>query len=278
MSLVTHAFGLDARAGKHDRVVFSGGTEVRKDETVDDVVAVQGPVVVDGFVRGDVVAVKGDVLVRGTIRGDVVAGNGQIGLARSGRINGVAWFDRDTRKVAGGRSPNSFGMEGWTEIGERSWASLGAPALWLPVTLCLLLLGVALTRFLPGVGPAAHWAFTSHFWLTMMWGIGGVVALWFLMELMPAWMIAGVPFWLWLAPAIAVPPFLAASFVLGRIVTRKGAHPILAFAVGFAVLRALDILIAGGVWRVAVFFGVGALVVATMPVERETAEPAGQPA
>lgn len=77
-----------------DRVrILGGGVNVDADETIDgDVVAVGGPVRVDGEVRGEVVAVGGDVTLgpQSRVEGDVIAVGGRLRRDPGAEVGGRA--------------------------------------------------------------------------------------------------------------------------------------------------------------------------------------------
>ncbi len=78
------------KAGAVDRAVMGSDIVIREGETVHDVAATGGDVVVHGTVQGDVAVMGGDVRVSDTghVFGDVSVAGGEIDLEEGGRIDG----------------------------------------------------------------------------------------------------------------------------------------------------------------------------------------------
>ena len=126
---------------------------IDRDETAQDVVVLDGDVVVRGTVRGDIIVVDGDVTIRGNVRGDVVTISGTAMLGRRTRIGGdLVYFDdkpvvSDGAKVSG--ETNKF--DGGEIAGVGGAFALG---FWLAVSLSLLVLGLLLLLLAPRAGDA----------------------------------------------------------------------------------------------------------------------------
>ena len=87
-------------ADPEDRIVLSGSVPVDRDETVQDLVVLDGDVTIRGRVRGDVIV--GDVAIRGTVRGDVVTFAGTAMLGRRARVGGDLVYVQEKPEVTRG--------------------------------------------------------------------------------------------------------------------------------------------------------------------------------
>jgi hypothetical protein len=70
------------------RLQFGGSETVKKNEVVEDVVTLGGPIRVDGEVLGDAAAIGGSVRINGKVGGDVVAVGGTVRLGPKSEVMG----------------------------------------------------------------------------------------------------------------------------------------------------------------------------------------------
>jgi hypothetical protein len=155
--------------------------------------------------------------------------------------------------------------ENFDDISAAPWGAIVSVALWIAMTLSLLVLGIMLVAMMPRVAEATAGPSRDSLWESIAIGI----AFWIGIGLIGGFAIftlVGIPLALILFSAVvpaAALGYLAASFALGRRVA-GAASPILAFLAGFAILRALALIpILGGlVGLLAATFGVGFLIVA----------------
>lgn len=252
--------------GPDDRVIITGGAEVPGGETVGDLFVVDGDVTVDGDVEGDLVAVAGDLRLSGEVTGDVLTIAGRATLTRGAEVGGDLTFGDEKPLIADGATVDGeISDEDFDDISFAPWAVITTIALWIAITLSLLVLGVTLVAILPRVAEAAAGASRESMWESIAIGIGTWVALGFI-GFFALFTLVGIPLGLILLSA-AIPAaalgYIAASFALGRRVTGS-ASPVLAFLAGFGILRALALIpfLGALISLLAATVGVGLLIVA----------------
>jgi cytoskeletal protein CcmA (bactofilin family) len=263
------AAGGDGATDSEDRIVISGYTAIGEGDVAGDVLAVSGGVNVLGRVEGDLVAVAGDVSISGTVQGDVTTVFGRATLRPDARITGdVIYGDERPAVDEGAEVGGEVREEDWLDIGDAPWAIIGAAALWIAVSLSLMVAGIVLVALLPGVADAAHRAARSQFALTLAMGLAWGVALPAIAGLSFVSLV-GIPLGIVLVLALIPTAFIgyiAACHVVGRRIMRERTHPLVAFLAGLGILRALALIPVAGalVWIPAVVVGIGALTVAAM--------------
>lgn len=243
-----------------DRIVVVGSVLVDRDETVHDVVVIDGDVTIRGTVTGDVIVVDGDITIRGTVEGDVVAVAGLATLGQRGRIAGDLVYG-DERPVQAPGSQVEGDVEKF-EIGDVS--VLAAIGLWIGFTLSMLLLGLVALLIAPRAGEAL--ARTGGAKPLPAAGIG--LLAFFLLPVLAVLAIVtiiGLPLGIVLLLLIVplyVFGYLTAALVLGRRIARKGS--LLAFVIGLVILQlvALIPVFGGLVAFLATVFGLGVLLLA----------------
>jgi cytoskeletal protein CcmA (bactofilin family) len=289
LALSAVAWAPAAIAGDGDdpeaRVVITGGADIRDDETVGDLVVIDGDVDVDGTVDGDLVAVAGDVSVSGEVTGDLVTVAGRAKLARGALVGGdLSYGDERPIVAPGAEVEGDITNENLDDIGAAPWAVIGTVALWIAMTLSLLVLGVCLIAMVPRVAEATAAVSRESLWESVGIGIASWIALGVL-GVFALFTLVGIPLGLILLSAViptAALGYLAASFALGRRVAGS-ASPILAFLAGFAILRALALIpfLGALVSLLAATVGIGLLVVAASRAgatgRRTTAASAAKP-
>jgi hypothetical protein len=219
------------------------------DGTVDgSLTAFDAPVTISGRVNGDVVVFNGRVVLRSgaTVTGDVVSQIAPV-VASGATIGG------ETRRVQ-----TNVNWEGFGWVGRLAW--------WLAVSVSTLVVGLVLVwlvgRGAAGileagrsqVGPAVGWGLLVFFGLPIL-------------ALLALVTLVGLPLGLGLLAALGLIYALgygASAWVLGRSLLRPPTAWVVAFLVGWAILRvvALVPILGGLVWFAAVVFGLGVLVVA----------------
>lgn len=257
-------------------VVLSGAADVPPGERVGDLVVFHGSSTVDGTVDGFLTAFDAPVTISGRVNGDVVVFNGRVELASGANVTGDV-VSRNAPVVAsdatiGGstrRVQTNFNWEGFGWAGRLAW--------WLAVSVSTLLAGLVLlwlvgrggTRILEagrtGIGPSIGWGLLLFFGLPIL----GIVVL---------LTIVGIPLGLGLLAALALiyaVGYTATAWILGRSILRAPTAWVVAFLVGWGILRvaALIPVLGGLAWFAAVVFGLGALTVAIWRA-RSTVPPA----
>jgi hypothetical protein len=251
-------------------VVLTGRADIPAGETVDNVIIFDGPVVVDGTVNDALVAFNGDVLIRGTAREDVVAADGTVTVADGGRIEGDV-VSRHRPVIEGdGRLDGS-----WERWNPRAWSNaasvVGWLAVWLAFTVSSLLLGLLLGLLAPRAAVAIDTAAARGFGPVVLWGLILLIGLPIVAAIATVTLV-GLPLGIGLLLALGLIygiGYTAGAWILGRRVA-GGASPIVAFLVGWAILRAIALVPVLG-WLVslaAVVVGLGAVAVAVRLARR----------
>jgi hypothetical protein len=258
------AAGAQAEDEPDNIVVLTGRAEVREGESVDNVVIFDGPVVIEGTVRDALVALNGDVLVSGTVREDVVAVDGTVVIADGGQVEGDV-VSRHRPVVEGdGRLDGS-----WERWNPRAWSDatsvVGWLAVWLAFTVSSLILGLVLGLLAPRAAAAVDAAARDGVWPVVLWGLVLLIGLPILAVIAMVTLV-GLPLGVGLLFALGLIygiGYTAGAWILGRRVV-SGASPVVAFLVGWGILRVVALVPFLG-WLVslaAVVVGLGAIAVA----------------
>jgi hypothetical protein len=271
--------------GDDDLVVVNGPVHVPADDVVDELVLVHGTVLMDGTVRGDLVAFDADVTITGTVEGDVTVFRGHVRLTSTARIGGDL----------SARDPEI--AEGATVVGERKGAPLieisrgfrrvARFAIWVAVSVSMLLLGIILLALAPRAFEAIDAAARTAVGSAIGWGLAVLVGL-PIAAVLALVTLVGIP--LGIGVLLALAPLFSAGYVvstwlLGRLLVRPPGRRFLALLAGWAILRALALIpvLGGLLWFAATVFGLGSIVVAmwrarTGPTfDRRSAVEAGPP-
>jgi hypothetical protein len=284
VTLVVLGAAMPARAQEDEAteafVVLSGAANVPEGERVGDLVVFHGSSTVDGTVDGSLTAFDAPVTISGRVDGDVVVFNGRLELTSGANVTGDV-VSREAPVVAadatiGGSTRRVHTNVRWDGFG---WA--GRLVWWLAVSVSTLLVGLVLlwlvgpgrARILDagtnGIGPSIGWGMLLFFGLP-------VVAILILLT------VVGIPLGLGLLAALALIQALgytAAAWIVGRTILRTPTVWVVAFLVGWGILRvaALIPLLGGLAWFASVVFGLGALMVAIWRA-RSAAPPGPTPA
>ena len=263
LGLATPAWAQDGRADE-EFVVLSGRADVPEDEEVGDLVVFHGSSAVDGTVNGSLVAFDAPVTISGEVDGDVVVFNGRVELQDGANVTGDV-LSRSEPVVASGATIGGETQRIQTNVDWEGFGWVGRLAWWLAVSVSTLVVGVVLLwlvgRGAPriveagrtGVGPSIGWGLLAFFGLPILAIIALVT-------------IVGIPLGLVLLAALGLIyaiGYSAAAWIVGRGILREPTAWILAFLVGWGILRvvALVPILGGLVGFAAVVFGLGALAV-----------------
>jgi len=246
-------------------VVLTGRVRVAEGERTDAVVILDGPAEIAGRVEGPVIAANGDIRVTGTVDEDVVAFNGRAIIEDGARIGGGVVSSREPRVAQGAtveddvervNFTNFFNALGWV-----LWI-----VWWLAVTISTLVLGLLLVALFPRATEATVRAGRTRPGPCIGWGLVLEVAL-PILAIALFFTVLGIP--LGLVGLAAMVPlsavgFVAGALVLGRWIIKEPRGLVLAFVVGWAILRVVDLIPALGnlATFAATVYGVGALAVA----------------
>jgi hypothetical protein len=246
-------------------VVLSGRADVPEGQQVGDLVVLHGSATVDGTVDGSLTAVDAPVTISGRVNGDVVVFNGRVVLRSGANVTGDV-VSQQAPVVAsgatiGGTSKRLQTNSNWEGFG---WA--GKLAWWLAVSVSTLVVGLVLV-WLVGRG-AARILEAGRTRIGPSIGLG--LGLFFglpILAIIALVTVVGIPLGLGLLAALLLIYALgysATAWILGRSILRGPTAWVVAFLVGWGILRvvALVPILGGLVWFAAVVFGLGALAVA----------------
>jgi cytoskeletal protein CcmA (bactofilin family) len=267
LGLATPTWAQDGQEGQASEafVVLSGPADVPRDQQVGDLVVFHGSSTVDGTVDGSLTAFDAPVTISGRVNGDVVVFNGRVELASGANVTGDV-VSRDDPILASGATIGGTTRRVQTTVNwDDGFGWAGRVAWWLAVSISTLLIGLALlwlvgrgaTRIVDTgrtrIGPSIGWGLLAFFGLPIL-AILALVT------------IVGIPLGLCLLAALAliyVLGYTATAWIIGRRILRPGTPWVLAFLLGWGILRLLALIpIVGGlIWFAAVVFGLGALTV-----------------
>ena len=264
LAVATPAWAQDG-PGQEAFVVLSGPADVPQDQQVGDLVVFHGSSTVDGTVNGSLTAFDAPVTISGRVNGDVVVFNGRVELRSGATVTGDVVSQADpvlaSGATIGGATRRVQTNVNWDGFG---WA--GRLAFWLAVSVSTLLVGLVLlwlvgrgaARILEAgrtrIGPSILWGLLVFFGLPIL-AILALVT------------VVGIPLGIGVLAALGLiyaVGYSASAWILGRSILRGRTAWVVAFLLGWAILRAVALVpILGGLaWFVAVVFGLGALLVA----------------
>ena len=229
--------------------------------------------------NGSLTAFDAPVSISGRVNGDVVVFNGRVELAGGANVTGDV-VSRDAPIVASGATIGGTTRRGQTNVDWEGFGWAGRLLWWLAVSISTLLIGLALlwlvgrgaTRIIDTgrtrIGPSIGWGLLVFFGLPIL-AILALVT------------IVGIPLGLCLLAALAliyVCGYTATAWIIGRRLLRPSTPWILAFLLGWGILRVLALIpfVGGLIWFAAVVFGLGAVTV-TIWRARSTGQAAPAP-
>jgi hypothetical protein len=231
---------------------------------------------VDGTVDGSLTAFDAPVTISGRVNGDVVVFNGRVELRSGANVTGDV-VSQQAPVVASGATIGGTTRRVQTNMNWEGFGWAGKLAWWLAVSVSTLVVGLVLV-WLAGrgaawileagrtsIGPAIGWGLLVFFGLPIL-AILALVTL------------VGLPLGLGVLAALGLIYALgygATAWIVGRRILREPTAWVLAFLVGWGILRVLALvpILGGLVWFAAVVFGLGALLVAIWRA-RTTSRPA----
>ena len=267
-----------AEPGIEDQIVLSGDLLVPPDATVATALTFNGDADIQGTVTESVVVFNGDVDISGTVGDDVVVFNGHVVVRPGARVAGDV-VSRQNAQIEQGATiggdvkgiSGRFDWEGLGFVGRLAW--------WIGYSVSTLLLGLALLLFAPGLDGGLDGAFRRR--TGASFGLGA--AIFFLLPIVAVMLlvvVVAIPLGLFLLLALALLytiGYVAAAHVLGRQLIKPPSSRMVAFLLGWAILRGFGLIpFAGGlVWAVAAIAGLGALVVAARATSSAGPPPVG---
>src|SRR5215216_3132725 len=263
LAVATPAWAQDAQ-GPEAFVVLSGRADVPQDQAVGDLVVFHGSATVDGTVDGSLTAFDAPVTISGRVNGDVVAFNGRV--VRSGAVVTGDVVSQNAPVVASGATIGGETRRVQTNLNWEGFGWVGRLAWWLAVSVSTLVVGLLLLWL---VGRGAAWileAGRTQIGTAIGWGLLVFFGL-PILAVIALVTLVGIPLGLGILAALGLLYALgysAAAWILGRSLLRPPTAWVVAFLVGWGILRvvALIPILGGLVWFAAVVFGLGALVVA----------------
>lgn len=253
-----------AQEQESDQVVLTGEVTIEEGRTVDSVFIFNGPAEIEGAVRGQVVAFNGDVVISGSVGEDVVSLNGTVTVRSGAEVSG----DLITREPADveegatvrGRTRRAF------DPTEGPFPFFARLAVWIAVTVSLLVLGLLLGLLFPRGMDAADLAWRTAMGGSIGWGLILLIGL-PIVGVLIAITIVGVPLGVGLLLALALiyaTGYVTGAWILGRMLIKPPTAGVLAVIVGVLILRlvALVPILGGIVGTLAAAFGLGAIAVA----------------
>jgi Polymer-forming cytoskeletal len=252
-----------------DLVVLNGPVHVVEGDIVHDLVLFHGSLVVDGTVTGDLVAFDATVTINGAVNGDVTVFHGNVHLTATARVGG----DLSARNPAIDPGATVAGRNRVAPSFEfRRFRNVARFAVWLAVSVSMLLLGIILLGLIPrafdavfdaarsSVGPSIGWGFAILFGVP----IGAILAL---------VTLVGIPLGIGVLLGLVFlfsAGYVFSTWLLGRLLVRPPGHRFLALLAGWAILRALAFvpILGGLLWFAATVFGLGVMVVALWRARR----------
>ena len=264
LALATPAQAQDAES-QEAFVVLSGRADVPSGQEVGDLVVFHGSSTVDGTVDGSLTAFDAPVTISGRVNGDVVVFNGRVELRTGANVTGDV-VSRQAPVVASDATIGGTTRRLQTNPDWDQFAWVGRFAFWLAVSISTLVVGLVLLWLVgPGaarileagrtrIGPSIGWGLLIFFGLPIL----GILAL---------ITVVGIPLGLGVLAALGLIYALgysASAWILGRTILRTSTAWVVAFLLGWAILRVLALIpiVGGFIWFAAAVFGLGTLLVA----------------
>jgi hypothetical protein len=259
------------------QVVVTGRVVVAAQETVGDVVILNGDARINGSVDGSVFALNGDVTVRGSVSDDVIAMNGRVVAEGGARIGGDV-TSRERARISAGAT-----VDGDVKSVSRRFAlgQIGIVAIlliWFAVGVSTLVFGLLLLLIAPRAADAFADAGRTAVGASIGLGIAAAVGL-PLVGLILLASVIGLPLGavvLLTLGFIYMLGYVASAYFLGRLLLRPPRNRFLAYLVGWAILTVAGLIPVVNVIVViaAAVFGLGMVVVATFRARSGPREPA----
>jgi hypothetical protein len=264
LGLAAPAWAQDGQASEAF-VVLSGRADVPEGQQVGDLVVFHGSSTVDGTVDGSLTAFDAPVVISGRVNGDVVVFNGRVELQSGANVTGDV-VSQQAPVVASGATIGGTSKRVQTNTNWEGFGWAGKLAWWLAVSVSTLVVGLVLVWLVGGgaarileagrtrIGPSIGLGLLLFFGLPVLAVIALVT-------------VVGIPLGIGLLAALLLIYALgysASGWILGRSILRRPTSWVVAFLVGWAILRvvALVPILGGLAWFAAVVFGLGALAVA----------------
>ena len=286
LTIVVVAIGLSAVAGPalaqssgdplngDAFVVFTGRLDLPSGATASDAIIFHGDATIEGDVTSNVVAFDGDVLVTGSVGEDVMALNGRVTIGPGARVGGDVISSEeavvDPTATVGGRVRPGRSFDWDVE----NFTVISRILVWLATSISAFLLGLLLILFVPRAVDATARTGIDRLGASIGFGFLFLIGVPIAAAIVTVTFVGiplGIGVFLALGPIYWV-GYTAGAYTLGRRLIAAPTSRILAFLVGWGILRLLALIpIAGAlIWVAATVWGLGALVVAARTAGRET--------
>jgi hypothetical protein len=255
----------DSELSTDDQVILNGRAVVPAGETVGSVTIFNGPAVIEGTVRDSVVVFNGDTEIAGTVGQDVVSFNGDV-LIRSGAEVAGDLVTSSSPKIEQGATVRGSQQNVATRFDLEDFGLASRIAWWIGVTVSTIILGMALLLFAPRAAESLEMVVRDRFGSSIAWGVG-LLFLLPIVAIIALVTIVALPLGLALLAGLGLlymVGYVAATFVVGRLIIKPPQSPYLAFLVGWIILRLLALIpvVGGIIWVLASAWGLGLLAVA----------------
>jgi hypothetical protein len=259
-------------------VVVSGDVTVGRGQTVDGVFVASGDTRIAGEVAGDVIVLSGDVVVSGRIDGDLFTAGGEARLLPSAEVTGdVGYGDERPAVALDARVHGDVSRQDWPDLGG-VLAGIGVFAIWLAVTLSLLVFGSLLLLIAPNAADSLYARSRERLGPTLAIGIAILIAL-PVLAFVAAVTLVGLPLAIGIGLALlplGATAYLVSAYALGRRMVESPRHRTLSFLAGLGALRLVAFVPILGtlVGIAAMVFGLGLIGAAIGAAREPTPDPA----
>lgn len=282
--------GTQARNPNDDRqVVITGRVVVAPQETVGDVVIINGDARINGSVRGSVFALNGDVIVTGSVKDNVIAVNGRVTVGGGARVGGDV-TSREKARISPGATVDGDVKSVSSRFALGQVGVVAAILLWFAVIASTLVFGLLLLLIAPRAADAFADAGRTAVGASIGLGIAAAVGL-PLVGLILLASVLGLPLGAIVLLALGFLytfGYVASAYFLGRLILRPPTNRFLAYLVGWAILSVAGLIPVLNVIVLiaATVYGLGMIVVALFrarggprePAPTDTSQPAPSPA
>jgi cytoskeletal protein CcmA (bactofilin family) len=269
--------GTQPRDRDDTQVVVTGRVVVAQNESVGDVVILNGDARINGRVDGSVFALNGDVFVRGSVKDDVTAFNGRVTVNGGARVGGDV-TSRESARISTGATVDGDVKSVGRRFALGQVGIVAVVLLWLAVGVSTLVFGMLLLLIAPRAADAFADAGRT--------AVGASIGLGFAAAI-------GVPIvgLVLLASVIGLPlgavvlltlgflytlGYVASAYFLGRVILRPPRNRFLAYLIGWAILTVAGIIPVVNVIVLiaATVYGLGMVVVALFRARSGPRQPA----
>jgi hypothetical protein len=260
-------------------VVLTGRLDMPRGLIASDAIIFNGDATIAGDVTNNVIAFNGDVAVTGHVGENVVAINGRVSLGPGAQVDGDV-VSADAPVIArtatvGGRVRPARSFD--VNLGQ--FTVISRILVWLATSISAFLLGLLLILFVPRAADATAGTGITRLGASIGFGflvlIGVPIA-----ATVAIGILVGIPLGIGVLLALGLLYWLGytlGAYALGRRLVTAPAHRMLAFLVGWGILRLLALIPVVGffAWLGATVWGLGALVLAARSAGRETTDAVG---